>query len=409
MRDLWFPQCDTRGGIFDWWKLLELSSVAIDRDGDCFWLLIKGEDGFPRIQLIPGHRCYHIGHSGVVDAGPFKGYRIRDGIIYFRSGRPAAYRFNVGQDGKEDFKDIPAAEVIHLFDPTHCEQGRGLPAFTHALESLKMSLLSTEDERIRQQIISRLHLTVFNEGGAPDLDDPMTSLGTGSACEVAPFSTRAFPGGVMYLPSEGNQRVEQMRHDNPGPIWDSFQDRIVRDAVISVWSYSVWKASGQGTAERGEILKCRRFVTKRQGQLWYAARRAFAWAYSVLAVSGRVPMLANPAAWDFSRPPRLSVDDGRESKMELDELITGSRNLSEVLEARGLTEEEFADQRARSTWMRKYKARSVAAELNAKYGQDITVEDREMFMLTPNEMAPQESGGGPPNPKPNDPHEDHDD
>jgi hypothetical protein len=81
------------------------------------------------------------------------------------------------------------------------------------------------------------------------------------------------------------------------------------------------------------------------------------------------------------------VDDGRESKMELDELITGSRNLGEVLGARGLTEDEFLDARARSVWLRKYKARSIAEELNAKHGAEIEIEDREMFMQTPNEMS----------------------
>jgi hypothetical protein len=398
MHDVWLPQCDTRGGIFDWWKVLELSSVAIDRDGEIFWLLVKGADGFPRIQLIPSHRCYQRGSESLVDSGPFKGYRINDGIIYFRSGRPAAYRFNVGTGNAEVFQDVPASDVIHLFDPTHCEQGRGLPAFTHALESLKMSLFSTEDERIRQQIISRLHLTVFNDTGAPDLDDPMTELDRTTAEGAAGFSSKAFPGGVMYLPAEGNQRIEQIKHDNPGPVWDSFQDRIVRDAVISVWSYSVWKGTGQGTAERGEVMKCRRFVTKRQGQLWYAAKRAFAWAYSVFSESGRFAPLKNPTAWSFSYPPRLTVDDGRESKMELDELVTGSRNLAEVLSARGLTEDEFLDQRARSVWLRKWKAKSIADELNAKYGAEIEVEAREMFMQTANEMGAQTTAESPPEP-----------
>jgi hypothetical protein len=388
LHELWYPQCDTRGGIFDWWKLLELSSVAIDRDGDIFWLLIKGEDGFPRIQLVPGHRCYNQGHKTTVDdGGPWQGFRIIDGIIYYRSGRPAAYRFNVGTDGNEVFADIPASDVIHLFDATHCEQGRGLPAFTHALESLKMSLLSTEDERIRQQIISRLHLTIFNDTGGPDVDDVATTLEGSQGCPPQAFSTKDFPGGIMYLPAEGNQRVEQMRHDNPGPIWEAFQDRLNRDAILPVWSYSVWKSTGQGTAERGEILKCRRFVTKRQGQLWYAARRAVSWAYSVFAAAGRVPLLQRPTAWDFSRPPRLSVDDGRESKMELTELVTGSRNLAEVLEARGITEDDFIEDRVRSVWMRKYKALAIAEELNKKHGVEITVEDREVFMLTPNEQA----------------------
>jgi hypothetical protein len=393
MEDVWYPQCDTRGGIFDWWKMLELSSVAIDRDGEIFWLMVKGDDGFPRIQLIPSHRCHSsYQNNEIVGEGQFKGYRINDGIIYFRSGRPAAYRFNVGA-ANEEFKDIPAADVIHLFDPTHSEQGRGLPAFTHALESLKMSLFSTEDERIRQQIISRLHLTIFNDTGAPDLDDPATMLRQSSGEDIDGFSSRSFPGGVMYLPADGNQRIEQIKHDNPGPVWDSFQDRIVRDAVISVWSYSVWKGAGQGTAERGEVLKCRRFVTKRQGQLWYAAKRAFSWAYSVFAESGRFAPLKNPTAWSFSYPPRLTVDDGRESKMELNELVTGSRNLAEILGARGLTEDEFLDQRARSVWLRKYKAQAISEELNAKHGVSINVESREMFMQTANEMGEEQVAG----------------
>lgn len=387
LHDVWYPQADVRGGIFDWWKMLELSSVEIDRSGDVFWMMIVGEDGFPRIQMIPAHRCYSDYDNTVAD-GQYKGFRIVDGIIYFASGRPAAYRFDVGRDGMKKFKDVPASDVIHLFDPTHCEQGRGLPCFIHALESLKMSLLSTEDERIRQQIISRLHLTVFNSTGGPDIDDPANDMsGDGTCSNPSAFSTQAFPGGVMYLPAEGGHRMEQMEHKNPGPNWEAFQDRLNREAIIPVWSYSVWKSSGQGTAERGEIVKCRRFVIKRQGQLYYAARRAISFAYSVFAAQGRVPKLAAPTLWDFSRPPRLSIDDGRESKMELEELRTGSRNLSEVLEARGLTETDFLMARARSVWMRKHIAHSVADELNATHAMVHTVEEREMFMLTPNEMS----------------------
>lgn len=390
MRDVWYPQCDTRGGMFDWWKLLELSSICIDREGEIFWVMIKGDDDFPRIQLIPSHRC----HSGdwengkaaphYVPTGKYAGLRICDGIIYNKYGRPAAYRFQVGYDKVPQMVEIPAFDVIHVFDPTHCEQGRGLPAFTHALESLKMSLFSTEDERIRQQLISRMHLTIFNDTGGPDIDDPIISSGD-DPNNAADFSTKVFPGGVMYASADSNQRIEQMRHDNPGPIWDAFQDRIIRDAVISVWSYNVWKGAGQGTDSRAEIVKCRRFVTRRQGQLWVAARRAFTWAYSVFASTGKVGLLEKPTAWDFSRPPRLSVDDGRESKMELDELITGSRNLEEVLAARGLNEDEFLYRRAWSVAKRKAIAAQVSQDASSKFGVDINVEDREMFMQTANE------------------------
>jgi len=100
MHDIWLPQADIRGGVFDWWKLLELTSVEIDRAGDAFWLMVKGSDGFPRIQMIPNHRCYSSYENTVKD-GNYSGYRIQDGVIYYSSGQPAAYRFNVGKDGKE--------------------------------------------------------------------------------------------------------------------------------------------------------------------------------------------------------------------------------------------------------------------------------------------------------------------
>lgn len=389
MQSTWLSQCDVRGGVFDWWKLLELSSVGIDRDGDVFWIMVKGKDGFPRIQLVPGHACYSRHGEKVVSEGDYKGFRICDGVIYYRGGRPAAYRFNISKEYEPEFVDVPASDVIHLFDPTHVEQGRGLPAFTHALESLKMSLFSTEDERIRQQIVSRLHLTVFNATGGPDLDDPATVLTSSNDGTSTDISSKKFPGGVYYMPADGNHRIEQMKHENPGDVWESFQDRLVRDAVAPLWSYNVWKPTGQGTAERGEVMKCRRFVTKRQGQLWYAAKRAFSWASSVFIEQGRFPNLKSPTSWEFSYPPRLTVDDGRESKMELDELRTGARNIDEVLAARGLTEEQFYTKRAWSVASRKAIADRVAKEASTKYGVEVQIEDREMFMQTPNEMGEQ--------------------
>jgi len=113
------------------------------------------------------------------------------------------------------------------------------------------------------------------------------------------------------------------------------------------------------------------------------------WASSVFAENGRLPKLHAPTLWDFSRPPRLSVDDGRESKMEVEEVRVGTKNISEVLEARGINEDDFIDARARSVWNRKYKAKIIAEELNQKHEQNIGIEDREMFMLTANEMGEQ--------------------
>jgi len=391
MREFWFPQCEVRGGMFDWWKILELSSVGIDVLGGQFIVMVVGPDGFPRLQMIPYHRCEsENGYNGAtkVESGPYKGFRMVDGIIYYASGRVAAYNFNVGKDNEKAFKQVPASDVIHLYDPRRSEQERGFPAFTHALESMKMALTSIEDERIRTSIISRLHLLIFNESGGPDVDEP-TFDQPSTVDGQAQLATERFPGGVRYM-MDGKERMEVVKHDNPGVTYESFQDRLFRDAIIGAeWSYNVWKGSGQGTDSRAEVVKCRRAVVRRYGILWHLAKRAIPWAYSVFQSQGRVPKLKAPFSWEFSRPPRLSVDDGREVKMELDQVRTGTMNLDEVLEARGIAEDDFIEKRVRSVFNRKLKALKIAEELNAINGTEIKVEDREMFMQTPNEMGEQ--------------------
>lgn len=390
----WLPQCNVKGGCFDWHKTLELTSKAIDRDGDEFWLLVVGKDKFPRIQQIPAHRVGNgpDASASKVSSGKYKGYWLRDGVIQNNEGRAVAYRILTGEN-YEGFTDVDAANVIHPFDPDYSDQGRGLPAFTHALENLKSSLASISDERLRMGIISRLYLTVFNETGGPDMDDPLNTMGLNGS-QTTGVAAQEIPGGIVYMTAGSGEKMEQLKHETPGQAWADFQDFLIRDSLAGVsWAYSmVWKSSGQGTSERSEILKCRRAVVRRQKQLAYAARRALAWAYSVFVKNGRVPILDHPFAWEFSKPPRLTVDDGREAKMELEEWRAGVRNTGDITESKlGLTEDEFYMARAHSVAKRKVIAKQVSEEYTKSSGYEIEIEDREMVLLTPNEVAEKET------------------
>lgn len=402
MRKVWFPNMNVKGGVFDWHKTLELASIAIDRDGDQYWLKIIGKDGFPRIQVIPAHRIGNGPDRETVSSGVFKDYKISDGVILMSSGKPAAYRILTGER-MDGFTDVDASNIIPILDPDFSEQNRGISKFNHALMDLSACLASTEDERIRQQIISRLHLTIFNESGGPDLDDPMNSIQTTTrtdGTEERLIIQRA-PGGIVYMESSGKERMEQMKHDSPGDMWENFQDRMIRMSLGPVWPYGlVWKGAGQGTDTRADVVKARRRVTKRIRDLRRPALSAFAWAYSVFQKANRVPLLDHPFSWEFSKPPRLSVDDGRESKMEVEEWRAGLRNTDEIAEARGMTADELHRKRAYIVGSRKVIARQVSEELSKSSGYEITIEDREMAMLTPNDMAPTDSADPPNDPEP---------
>jgi len=411
MRNVWYPNCDVVGNPLDWWTRLELASIAIDRDGGEFWLKIKGTDGFPRLQTIPYHRCRGAtsGIGGRVsddDSGQFNGYQMRDGIVYYASGKPAAYRISTDADNKV-YAYFPASDVIHLFDPKFSKQGRGLPAFTHALEELKTMLASEQDERTRLMIVSRLHLIEYNEDGGPNLDDPSSTLLTqtnNATGDEFGVQMQDYSGGIRYMRSNSGDKIEQIKHENPGEAWKRFYDHMVRIALAGVkWPYSlVWEGAGQGTDARAEIIKARKSIIQRQKTLNKAALNAFTWAYSVFQVNGRLPLLDYPMSWTFSRPPRLTVDDGRESKMEMDRWITGAANLSEILESQGLgSEEDFYRKRAISVATRQIIAAEVADEMSKKSGVEIKIAERDMIMMTPNEMANQpQDQPSEPNPNP---------
>jgi len=405
MRDVWFPNCDVRGGFYDWQTLLWLTIIELYRDGDCFWALIKGDDGFPRIQIIRAHRIGNGGNGGgysnEIQSGKWQGLKIHDGIITWPSGRVAAYRHLLG-DGMDDFEDIDAANMIHIMSPDYADQYRGLPAFTHAIDDFLSMLSSNTDERIRMQIVSRMYLTVFNETGGPDLDDPRSIMqpGVDSNNPLQPRDVTAteISGGITYFQAGGGEKIEQTKHENPGDIYNNFNDRMIRSSLVGIkWPMAlVWQAAGQGTAERTEIMKARRTVVACQKRIRYAARRAFGWAYSVFADPSTspkdsrwaqaLPVLNYPFSWDFTTPPRITVDDGRESKAMLDEWRAGARNLCDIIETQ--TVAEFYAARADEIAIRKVIARQKAEEASKSSGFDITIDDREMAMLTPNEVSP---------------------
>jgi hypothetical protein len=97
---------------------------------------------------------------------------------------------------------------------------------------------------------------------------------------------------------------------------------------------------------------------------------------------GDLPQSPDWYQWEFSTPPKLTIDDGRITK-ELEALWKmGAANLRDIVSMRGKTLEAHYTERAQEVALRKLAARDAAA----LYGVD--VDDREMSMLTPNEMAP---------------------
>lgn len=377
LKNVWFPLADVRGGVFNWWLFLRLVSHCLDRDGEAFILLTSSLDGtFPRVQSIPSYLVASDASLSTVDSGPYVGLRIVDGIIYNAQMAAVAYRVH---DAEGNFTDVSARDLIHIYDPTYAEQGRGLPAFTHALDDMKSMLQSTEYERIKQQVISSILLVEQNEIGGPDYSDPFAALSKDTD-DATGIAQEQYGPAVHYFRANSGGGLQTVTHDSPGDVWEAFHDRLIRSAIAGVgWSYSlVWKPAGQGTAERTEIERARRSVEERIGVLKHLGLRIITYVVAQASAARRIPMPGNMLAWDFTVPPRLTVDDGREAKAQIEAYSAGHLNETEIQGWKGRDVEDHYRERAVELGKRELIRMEVEEELQASTGKPIQISPQEM-------------------------------
>ncbi|MGA0846571.1 MAG: phage portal protein, partial [Luteolibacter sp.] len=375
---------DVRGGMHDFKTNLFTWSSSIDVDGEVFILLTETDTGYPQYQGIPSHR---IANPAGMSEGPLRGGRLQDGIIYWPSGAPKEYCF-VDRDGRL-IEFIPAENIIHLYDPEFQAQGRGLTALTHCINDCRDMIQSTEWERLAMLQMSSISLIEYNDHGGPDMDDPYTQL-AGNTGRTDGVSVQSLDGGtVRYFRSNSGGKLETLVNNRPGNPFLDFHDRLLRSAYAGLnWPYAFYSGHGVGggTAQRTEIAMAQRAIEDRQDLLFYAAKRIVGYAIAKAQKRGDLPASADWWKWEFSTPPKLTIDDGRVTK-ELEVMWRiGAANMRDIVSMRGKTLEEHYTERATEVALRKMAAMKAAEEFG------VVVDDREMSMLTPNETPSQPAG-----------------
>lgn len=388
LEEEWFKICDVRGDGFDFKTKLFLWSVGIDRDGEAFELLTETSDGYPQLQSIPAHRVRNpmesgYGEESVIKAGKYRNAIVRDGIIYNRRGTPIAICYC--DDSGNLIEQISLRDCFQICDRSWQEQGRGLPAFTPSLNALRDALQSHEWEQMAQLMMSSIGLIEKNERGGPDMNDPMNLLNEGanpSAGGPGVVVESYAAGQVRYFRSGSGSGLETIHNDRPGDAWESFHDRIIRKALVGIgWPYSLWKPSGQGTAERHEMEKAQAACEDRQDLMAPYALRVIGWAISKAVKIGILPPSPDWNSWELTYPRKLTIDKGRSEKGDIEMYRAGMHNQRDILGQYGRDWREHIRERAEEIAYRKL----VAAEVGAAYG--VEIEDREMMMLTPNDQA----------------------
>ena len=235
-------------------------------------------------------------------------------------------------------------------------------------------------------MVSSHALIEYSDTGGVDLDDPSVSL-TGEVGDADRLAVQSYSGGmVRHFKSNSGSKLESIDHTRPGDMWASFQDRIIREALAGIpWPVElVWKAeSVTGTTIRNIQARARASVEARQDVLRKPARRIIGWALSKAIKLGLLPASEDWYRWEFTMPPKLSIDPRNDSTHTSRRIQDWRQNMTGILQEKGKTHAEHVRERCAEIIERK----TIKEEYEAKYG--VEIDDREMQMLTPNEQPDQ--------------------
>ena len=351
----WARNCDVRGGPNDWRLNLRNASIAIDRDGDVFAVLTD-VGGSPRIQWLEAHRIGNpstFTDSVVPDAAGTQGYAgryVSSGVIYDDYMRPVGYNLLSGARnsyGTETWRILDAANVVPFFDPVWFSQTRGVPSIVNGILDWYDIGEIKAAETIAVKAASSISLIETNETGRREYGKE--ALGSGAPMTGRQgLETRMIEKGLIRYIKAGNN-VEAFQSNRPSPAWMGFMEDLKRGAFLGLGlPYEfVWDSAKIGGAGvRSMVGQVQRTVDDRQSVMFQPALTILLWAVARYMRRGDVPFAFDWFEWDFSMPARYSVDLGRDSQNERENLAVGTQTLSQVLGAQGISVADHLNERA---------------------------------------------------------------
>jgi lambda family phage portal protein len=221
----WCRSCDFLRK-HDFVSLLQLAVMAILRDGDCGFIIVR-EKGELKLQPVEADR---IGspYNRLIDSDTYIG-----GIMLDEYGRPDKYQIFVRTINNQYIEptDIPAAEFIHLFDATRLDEYRGRSAFATALNAARdlQEALKAEIQAIKYA--SYQTGVIVTENGSADAADYFATSGPNDLGQREKLSN-IDAGTINYL-SPG-EKMEMFKSDRPTGAFAEFIRLVQSHICMSV-------------------------------------------------------------------------------------------------------------------------------------------------------------------------------
>lgn len=328
--------------------------------GEMFGLLTASETtGRAMMALYEAEQVANPRRKGVRDENAEKIWK--DGIRVNADKKAVAYRFLLDDEGAT--RDFDARDVIHYYDYTRPGQKRGITKFLHALNHIK-DVMETRGF-IKHGIKARQSVGYYIKtllGGQPSgIDTGMGALLDSEWRKTVDEMKSNVPtqdifGGGEIGSLGVNQSLETIQHDSPGGNEQSFEAELLREVALGFGVFPellffIAKMSGQTSRLALEDLQ--KLLDYRQPRLArvFCTRYYLYWLSKEIK-SGRIgqPQVAaedgEPDWWrhGWLVPRKVTLDAGRDGKLELQQVEEGLLTLSEFFGCRGRDWQEEVQQ-----------------------------------------------------------------
>lgn len=319
---------------------------AVVRDGEAFVQLTVGADSEFRLRHLPGEQIDAALTQPAADGG-----RIVSGIEFDTMEQVVAYHIMRDLSGAPfataiDTRRIPAADMLHIFDPLFPGQVRGISWLAPALSKLRDRDDTSDAMLMREKIGSMLTGFITDPDG--------TAAGLGETTDddgkidvsLEPGAMRIIPPGAdvkFTSPAAGlTQAVEFLRA----------QDREIAAGVgltfemltgdLGEANYSSARVGLLDFRRRAEMLQRNLIEGQFLRPLW---RRWIEWQ----ALSGAIPAdrLADYLAVRFVSPGWPWVDPRNDIQADVLAIEAGLKSREEVIATRGRDIDDVDEERAR--------------------------------------------------------------
>lgn len=337
---------------------LYTSQIAVRRmirlHGDCFAQFLRPEPGTtrPSLSLLPGWRVDNFGDEKP-DSGWTQGFRCN------KLGKALEYRvLSTDENGKRSKMDVPASDMLHLYDPLMPDQLRGEPV----LASVAKRLFSREDilAALTNGTIARerMGFAIQTQSGAnfaplalPGAGDvSVTTDGGDQQISVQKIYGADIRRSTDIAQLQPGQSVNVVESNRPGTAVREFLDEILREVAFASKrppEYIFFVAGlTQGTAVR--LAMQRNHLCNESVRTHCLAPFVSRWTVFDTwqrIKSGGFRGISVPRDWwrhEIIRPANNTVDIGREGALLDHRLATGKMSPEEYHGLRGTDAETVA-------------------------------------------------------------------